>query len=186
MEPRLFIAFKIIPSEEMLNALKTIKQTFVQSEFSWVNPDNYHITLKFFGATPVSQIQLIKKAMEQAFLNESSCEISLESLGIFGSSYSPKVLWTHVYPTERCKIWYNKLKESLINYGFEYDRQNFVPHLTLARIKHLDDKSLINKTIEKYKGFCFLEYKVEKISLYESILKPKGAEYINHFSICLR
>ena len=41
------------------------------------------------------------------------------------------------------------------------------------------------ETVDKYSGFCFNESDVKEIILYESLLKPTGAEYIKHFTVSL-
>jgi len=186
MNPRLFIAFEVVPTETLLQEFASIKKIFFHDRFSWAKPGQLHMTLKFLGETPQSRMSEIKMAMQEAFADESSARFRLESLGVFGSSYAPKVLWTHVVPEETCRVWFEKLKTTLTNRGFEYDRQNFVPHLTLARIKQIGDRKLLAETVDKYKGFCFNESDVKEIILYESLLKPTGAEYIKHFSVSLR
>ena len=185
MNLRLFIACDIVPSEKMLHEFAIIKQIFSHNRFSWAKPEQLHVTLKFLGETPQSHINEIKTAMHEAFANEFSKIFRLESLGVFGSSYAPKVLWTHVSPEDTCRIWFDKLKTSLMKRGFEYDCQNFVPHLTLARIKQIGDRKLLAEIVNKYRGFCFNESNVKEIILYESLLKPTGAEYIKHFSVSL-
>lgn len=185
MNPRLFIAFEVVPSETLLQEFANIRQIFSRDRFSWAKPGQLHMTLKFLGETPQSRIGEIQAAMQEAFAEESSAKFRLESLGVFGSSYAPKVLWTHVVPEDTCRVWFEKLKTSLMNRGFEYDRQNFVPHLTLARIKQIGDRKLLAETVDKYRGFCFNESDVKEIILYESLLKPTGAEYIKHFSVSL-
>lgn len=185
MNPRLFIAFEVIPSETFLKEFAEIRKTFSRERLSWAKPTQLHMTLKFLGETPQSRIEVIKTAMTEAFAGEKSENLRLESLGVFGSSYAPKVLWSHVKPEEVCRRWFQNLKTALQDQGFEYDRQNFVPHLTLARIKSLDDKKLLNAVVEKYSSFCFNEFSVKEIILFESILKPTGAEYIKHFAVSL-
>lgn len=185
MNPRLFIAFEIVPSEIMLREFANIRQIFSRDRFSWAKSGQLHMTLKFLGETPTCRIEAVKEAMKESFEKEVSVKFRLESLGVFGSSYAPKVLWAHVSPEDICRVWFTKLKSSLIKRGFEYDRQNFVPHLTLARIKQIGDKNLLAETVGKYQGFCFNESDVKEIVLYESVLKPTGAEYIKHFSVSL-
>ena len=57
------------------------------------------------------------------------------------------------------------------------DRQNFVPHLTVTRIKQLKDKELFFDIISEYKDEFIQDLKVEEIILFESILERSGAVY---------
>ena len=61
--------------------------------------------------------------------------------------------------------------------GFERDRQNFVPHLTIGRIKNVDDKKFFNQIIEKYATADIQKGNVTEIYLYESILRKEGPIY---------
>jgi 2'-5' RNA ligase len=75
----------------------------------------------------------------------------------------------------------NNLGLNLLNQldqaGFPQDRQNFVPHLTIGRIKHIIDKGHFQKNIDKFKKTFFQEVEVREITLMESILKPGGPQY---------
>jgi len=185
MNPRVFIAFPIPFCEMVQRSFTDVQQLFGMDKLSWANPKQLHVTLKFIGETPVPNIQLLQDAMTEAFAVEQKCIVTLESLGIFGSSYAPKVLWTNVQPEDRLRSWFELLKQSLTARGFEYDRQNFVPHLTLARIKTIQDKDKLRRTVSQYQKIVFAETEVSSVILYQSILKPTGAEYKELFSVSL-
>jgi RNA 2',3'-cyclic 3'-phosphodiesterase len=185
MNPRLFIAFEVPQSEILVREFENIRPVFLHEKISWVRLSQLHITLKFLGETPENRIDAVKEAMSESFSEQKKVLFTLESLGVFGSSYAPKVLWSHVKPEEQCRLWFDLLKKHLLQCGFEYDRQNFVPHLTLARIKSLSDRRSLTETVERYQNFCFSEFGVNKIVLFESILRSSGAEYIRRFSVDL-
>ncbi len=185
MDPRLFIAFPIPFGENLQHSFTGLQQHFRFDKMNWANPKQLHVTLKFIGETPASNIQALQDAMMEAFAAEQKCIISLKSLGVFGSSYAPKVLWTKVEPADRLQHWFDLLKKALMARGFEYDRQNFVPHLTLARIRAIQDKDLLRRTVSQYQQVVFTETGVSKIVLYQSILKPTGAEYRELFTMSL-
>jgi 2'-5' RNA ligase len=71
-----------------------------------------------------------------------------------------------------------RVKSGLAASGFETDRQNLVPHLTLGRIKMLQDKILFQRIIERYKDLLSKDEMAGKMILFESILKPSGPVYI--------
>ena len=62
--------------------------------------------------------------------------------------------------------------------GFESDRQNPVPHLTLGRIKFLKDKVIFNRITDKLKTISSPLIRAGEIILYESILRREGPEYL--------
>jgi 2'-5' RNA ligase len=70
--------------------------------------------------------------------------------------------------------------------GFENDRQNFVPHLTVGRIKkELIHKRSFQQKIDPFNSQFIQDVKVNEVILYESILKPTGPVYkvVNCFKL---
>lgn len=185
MSLRTFIAFKINTTDDLIFHFKKIQRELFNEKINWAPLNQLHVTLKFIGDTDLDKVDNIKKAMIEAFSEEKSSEFSLNSIGVFGSHYSPKVIWTGIKPEEKMLAWFNNLKKSLIKEGFEYDRQNFVPHLTLARIKNIDDKKILSKIVSEYKDFQFSNFIVNEIILFKSILKTTGAEHTKLFSVKL-
>ena len=70
------------------------------------------------------------------------------------------------------------LRDELKKIGFEPDRQNLVPHLTLGRIKFLKDKLAFRKVVDDFRNISSGEIRVDSFILFESLLKREGPEYI--------
>ena len=73
----------------------------------------------------------------------------------------------------------------LAKVGWEPDRQNFVPHLTIGRIKELKDKTFFQQIISKYHTVEIQEELVLEVILYESILRREGPLYVKIISFKL-
>jgi 2'-5' RNA ligase len=71
----------------------------------------------------------------------------------------------------------NDVLNGMADIGFERDRQNFVPHLTIGRIKYTDNKNLFQQTIEKYKSIEIQRQTVDRFYLIESVLHSDGPVY---------
>lgn len=172
---RLFLAIKINPEEQLIEVLNQLKNKLKNEKVRWANPDHLHLTLKFFGAVSVIDIEIIIPAIERAVQAQRRFELNIENLSIFGSSYNPNVIWAGISKSiELVNLEQNIISE-LEKIGFKNDRQNFVPHLTLGRIKKLQDKKYFNQIISEYKTGHFQVSLIDKIILYESVLKPTGA-----------
>jgi 2'-5' RNA ligase len=61
--------------------------------------------------------------------------------------------------------------------GWARDRQNFVPHITIARIKNIPDKRLFQQIIDRHRDDFFQEILITEFHLYESILQREGPVY---------
>jgi 2'-5' RNA ligase len=98
-------------------------------------------------------------------------------VGIFGSAYDPRVIWFGMQKAEPLKALADDVLTSVEKIGWERDRQNFVPHLTIARIKYVPDKKLFQKVIDENKNAFIQEIYVAEFHLYESILLREGPLY---------
>lgn len=175
---RLFAALKIVPDPGFTGKYRELKQSLRHEQIKWVEEHNIHITLKFFGDTEEKSIPAIGEVLSPVAAAVPPIVLRLYGLGIFGSSYAPRVVWTGVEPYEEVAALMKKVHEELKAIGIEPDRQNLVPHLTLGRVKFLKDKILFNRVIEQNRMISSLPVKVEEIILYESILRREGPIYI--------
>jgi 2'-5' RNA ligase len=144
-----------------------------------------HLTLKFFGETDEKQIPAIINAVQAATAKTKPFTLKIADTGIFGSRYDPRVVWFGIQKHPELELLAQNLFASLEQCGWEPDRQNFVPHLTIGRIKELKDKPLFQKIIGKYNTLEVQEENVSEITLYESILRREGPLYVNVFTAVL-
>ena len=174
---RLFAAVKIHPSTEFLKTYNSLKSGLRFCRITWVKPESIHITLKFFGETEERRIPDISRVLREVTLRHQPFASELVNVGIFGSSYSPKVIWFGIENAEPLKKLGKDVIQSCDAIGWEPDRQNFVPHLTIGRIKDVPDKLLFQRMIDAHKTDWLQEFSVAEFNLYESILLSEGPVY---------
>jgi len=175
---RLFAAIKITPDKEFMDQFHRLQEHFNNEKIKWVEDQNIHITLKFFGDTDerkLSEIITVLKRVGDRLLAFSFC---LNSLGIFGSKYDPRVIWTGIEPYDSLVDLMKLVHEELKTIGFMPDRQNLVPHLTMGRIKFLTDKRKFQEVIGEFKEMKSRMLLAENFILYESILRKEGPLYL--------
>jgi 2'-5' RNA ligase len=174
---RLFVAVKIHPSPEFLKTYDSLKSGLRFARITWVKPESVHVTLKFFGETEERKIPDISRVLKEVASRHQPFTCELVNVGIFGSSYSPKVIWFGIENAEPLKNLGIDVLKSMEAIGWEADRQNFVPHLTIGRIKDVPDKQLFQKMIDVHKKTRMQEFPVREFILYESILQREGPIY---------
>ena len=174
---RLFAAIKIIPDEKFLKLYWSLRNSLKHEKIKWVEEENLHLTLKFFGETFDEKIDPICEVLDNSVIDCEPFELQLENVGIFGSSYNPKVIWFGINQSSELQSLHKTITENLKTIGYYPDRQNFVPHLTVARIRKLNDKKLFQKIIDKHKTGLIQKVEIEKLYLFESVLRPKGPIY---------
>ena len=145
---------------------------------NWVRPTNIHLTLKFIGKTPSQDEPRIIEAVSKVVDNHHSFTMDFNRTGIFGARYAPRVLWLGMQQTPDELL---KLEEDVLTafdgIGYQRDRQNFVPHLTLGRIKDLCEKQYFQKVVQAIEQKTYIHQEVNEIILFQSILRPDGAVY---------
>ena len=177
MTKRLFLAIKIQPDSQFADSLIRLKGELNHENIKWVDQNNLHITLKFFGETAENKIPDIVNALKFGLENHQNFGLEISTLGIFGSSYNPKLIWAGLRNTEPLIKLVTSVNSEIEKIGFYQDRQNFVPHLTLGRIKNLSDKNLFQDIISDYKEEYFQEAVVKEVCLFESTLTREGPTY---------
>lgn len=179
---RLFAAIKIHPSAQYISLFNEISSSLRHEHIKWVEPENMHLTLKFLGETDEAKIPALCQALESAAAQSKPFTMKIANTGIFGSHYDPKILWFGIEPQGELENLARNIFTELAKCGWEADRQNFVPHLTIGRIRKLKDKPLFQHIISQYNAVEIQEENVKEITLYESILRHEGPLYLNVFS----
>lgn len=178
MTKRLFIAIKIDASEALIDIFSDIRAMLHSSRITWVDIHNLHLTFKFLGDTDSDLVPDLLHITNKISDKHTPFDITISNLGLFGSRYDPKVIWAGINKSDTLLSIYNELNLQLKSLNIYPDRQNFVPHLTIGRIKGQVDKDTLSDIITDYKSTFIQRSKIEKVSLYESILRPNGPLYI--------
>ena len=182
---RIFAAVKIDPGENLTELLYSLKKRLKHDKINWVQLHNMHITLKFFGETHEDEIPGICSHLTEIASQNTSFDLTLRDTGVFGSYYKPSVIWIGIEPNSALIKLGTDVLDRMDNIGYKKDRQNFVPHLTLGRIKYTSDKSYFNEVIEDFKNLAIQSQSVDSFHLIESKLSSEGPEYttIESFSL---
>jgi len=142
----------------------------------WVPEENFHITYKFIGNVDENRLKDIKNQLKSQLNKPIDVDIQLNGLGAFPSIYNPKVLFVNAEDNGLLKDIFFNIDEELSYIGIEKEKRNFVPHITLMRIKKYKIEEFL-KGFYKFKDYNFGKIKSIEINIVESILKPNGAVY---------
>jgi 2'-5' RNA ligase len=183
---RLFLAIPLSPETEFLALLHKLRSELYYERINWVKLQNMHLTLKFLGPTADEKIPEIITTVNEILTDWERFGLEFNKTGIFGSRYQPRVLWLGMKDVpEQLDLLAESVLDAMDKIGFARDRQNFVPHLTLGRIKNLTDKPRFQEVIGKIPQKSYIHKSVAELLLYESILHKEGPEYrvIHSFKI---
>lgn len=175
---RLFIALPLPATVFLQELIDQLRHQLAHEKINWVKTQNQHLTLKFLGSVHTEKIPEIIATTGDCVKQYHSFSLDFNKTGLFGSSYDPKVLWLGLEnPSESLLSLTNDLLNQLDAIGFKRDRQNFVPHLTLGRIKQLKQKPLFQQVVQNIPQQSYLKADISEVILYESILHKTGPEY---------
>ena len=174
-------AFISIDIEEpsVVQRLVWLRDLFVQTgaPMKPVEDHNLHITLRFLGEIPSSLVEDIHVNVLSR-LRFKRFKIRLVGVGAFPSVTRPRVIWVGVTEgsdvlQELCR----SIEGGLRRLGFRPEREEFVPHVTLARIKGSRNIDKVVKLLNEYADYEVGEITVESVRLKQSILTPRGPIY---------
>ena len=126
--PRLFIALEI-PAEVATGL--TLHRGGL-SGARWIEPADYHITLRFLGDVDRRMANDIDYMLSD--LTAYPFEITLDALGSFGGD-KPRALFARVQPSKALSDLQADLERQMRRLGLPAEVRKFVPHVTLARLR---------------------------------------------------
>lgn len=174
---RIFIAVRIDPEETLKKMISAFKSVLKDENIKWTNQENMHLTLAFLGDTEEKQINVINSMMTNSCEGFGRFELKIKGAGVFKNLNDPRVIWAGIDISERLNQLNSLIKTGLDEAGTKMEERLFRPHLTLARIKHINPGNSLKDLIEKYRDTELQVVTVNEIILYESILLPQGPVY---------
>lgn len=174
---RLFLAIDL-PKEikdRIEKKIQFLKNDYPQ--FSWVDKDNFHITLHFYGE--VNSPEKIIKKLKDYFSQEESFYLYFRRGNVFVNEKI--VLYLDFFRQKKLERLIEK-----INHVFLIKRtKKFIPHLTIARAKKPSKQQYFHLKKKITQLDFNLSFLVNEIILFQSILSGKKPLYKKVNSIIL-
>ena len=174
---RLFIAIKIVPDPSFIEIYNDLTSRLQYEHFRFAEINNLHLTLRFIGETLEDKIPDIDRMLNKTAQTAKAFTLNINKTRVFGSAYNPKVVWFGIDHNEQLTHLHTAIELNLSKVGFFPDRQNYIPHLTLTRIRQLKDLKLFQKIIFEFREKEIMKQDVPSFSLIESTLLKEGPIY---------
>ncbi len=153
------------------------RQELTDARISWVSPQNLHLTLKFFGDTPNQDIPAILEALHLSASALPPFSFTVMGCGTFGSLRQPNVIWLGIKNAKMLTELYHTVNQQLASLDYVPDKKIFTPHLTIGRIKSIDDTLTLRTLESQFSNDTFATVRTESFYLMESFLRPQGPVY---------
>lgn len=166
---RIFVSINFTP--EIKKYLEEVGRGFVVARQSLAT--SFHLTLKFLGEVSDEKVPEIKEKLAQISFKKFNLE--LRDAGFFTDRNGHiRVIWVGLSAPSELMQLQKEVEIAVGKYG-AIKTENFVPHLTLSRVKFANDKDLSRQIKNaKIKRFGM---EVEHFSLMQSQLSATGPTY---------
>jgi RNA 2',3'-cyclic 3'-phosphodiesterase len=174
---RVFIAVKIDAGAGLLDMISDLRETLRDEKIKWTETENFHITIAFLGETEEDKVKAVSNMLKEVSEGSGAFEMLIKGAGVFKNFNDPRVLWTTIEPSGKLNGLFESVMPGLRRIGINQEERAFRPHLTLGRIKSINDKERFKALIEKYMNIELQKQQVNEVILYESVLFQSGPVY---------
>lgn len=168
---RLFLAVELPEKvkKQLDEQIDSIKKEYPQ--FTWVTPENFHITVHFFGETIESE--RIKEKIKDLMWDQEKFFLYSLDMDVFVNH--KLVMYLYFRREKKLEELAYKIKSNFESNSV--NERKYVPHLTLARGRRGSKQQyfVLKKKLEKIN--IDISFLVNKVVLFESILTGKKPVY---------
>jgi 2'-5' RNA ligase len=178
MAKRLFAAVAVAASEALRELAGNLRRELGGERIRWDRLEHPHATLWFFGPTAEERIPELQRALATAAAQVPAFTMKIRGVGAFAGARHPTVIWLGLESATGLGDLFAAMAARLGAIGWQPEKREFRPHLTLGRISALRDARRFAETLERYREVAVQDQAVTELILYESLLRPGGAEHV--------
>jgi RNA 2',3'-cyclic 3'-phosphodiesterase len=176
---RIFVAIELPANvrKQITEHIDHLRQAIPDARASWNRQENLHLTLKFLGDTPVTQVEALSQAVQRAAITVQPFELIVGGCGAFPQRGRPRVLWIGIEdPSGNLARLQQALEDECAKAGFKLEPRAFHPHLTIARIRKPEGSRELAASHNEI-GFEPESVKVSEVTVIRSELLSAGSRY---------
>lgn len=182
---RAFIAVTLAESvvEEIAKVRALLQQA--RGDLRWTRMESLHLTLKFLGDIHRNQVEPVLGALREVVSAHPPLQVVAQGLGAFPNLKRPRVLWVGLQGEGLAEMS-AAIETALTPLDFPPEDREFTPHLTLGRVRSLRGWKDVLAIVKEHANTLFGESVIDRVTLYQSDLRPEGAVYTSLGSIPFR
>jgi RNA 2',3'-cyclic 3'-phosphodiesterase len=140
----------------------------------WIDPENYHVTLRFIGDVDDDIAQEIDWLLGQ--VRRKGFELRLDGLQSFGGR-KPRALIATVAPSQMLMELHAEQERLMRRVGLDPEARKYTPHVTLARLR--DTSSFeVAEYLSARAAFRSPPFSVSRFVLFSSRASVGGGPYV--------
>ena len=169
--PRLFTGIEI-PADIGL-ALSTYRRGLPGAR--WIDPENYHLTLRFIGDIDHRTADDVCSILAEA-RRRNPLTIAIESLDTFGGD-RPRAVFARASGNGELSDLQGEQERLIRQVGLAPERRKFIPHVTLARLRDASPLDVADYFAARG-HFRRLVFTARRFVLYSSRASVGGGPYV--------
>ena len=180
---RVFVAVELAPTaQQAIGAFVTCLRrhaVFAGTSVKWVPTSNLHITLRFLGEVPASELAHVGAVVESPFC-QSAFQVTVDAYGLFPSRGAPRVVWLGARGgLSQLSTLHDEVEGRLKESGFAVAARPFRPHVTIGRVTRTWDMRTPARSARSSRRspLAVPRWLVGRVVLYESRLSSRGSTY---------
>lgn len=174
---RVFLSVDI-DNDDLLSRIQSLQSQLDRqsAKMKLVERDNIHFTWRFFGDTPMKEIDAIYS--ELIHLKITPFDIVIGGIGAFPSIRRPRVIWVGVKQNiEKMRDLKDQTDSLLAKRGYKSEKKKFIPHATIARVRAVNNRDGIVENLQHMSDETVGRMTVEGVRMTKSTLTPSGPIY---------
>jgi RNA 2',3'-cyclic 3'-phosphodiesterase len=141
----------------------------------WVEPENYHVTLRFIGDIDDAMARDVFSVLGEG-RRRGAIPVGLDRLATFGGD-RPRALFARVEPTPDLQDLQAEHERLMRRVGLAPERRKFTPHVTLARLRDTSPADAAHY-IATHGHFAKLTFTAQRYVLYSARESTGGGPYL--------
>jgi 2'-5' RNA ligase len=168
--PRLFTGLEI--PKEVAQSLSLLRGGLPGAR--WIDPENYHITLRFIGDIDDRLAHEIASLLDG--VRRRSFEVRFGNLMSFGGR-KPRAVVVAIEPIQALVELQSELERLMQRLGLEPEGRKFIPHVTLARLRESSSRDVAEYLSTRGPVFG-ASFRVSRFVLFSSRSSVGGGPYV--------
>jgi 2'-5' RNA ligase len=176
--PRLFTALEIPP--EVAQSLAMLRGGLPGAR--WVEPENYHLTLRFIGDVDGAVAHDVASIL--AGISRTQFDVRLDGLSSFGGR-KPRAVVASAAQTPALYELQSEHERLMQRIGLEPEGRKYTPHVTLARLRDTSSRQVADYLAAR-QPYRSTPFRASRFVLFSSRASVGGGPYVVEAAYALR
>jgi 2'-5' RNA ligase len=179
---RLFIALAVPPDvrQEIGRAQDQLQRHSPPGAVRWTPPEQFHVTLKYLGDVPDTQVAALQNSVSTALAGFSALRLSAHGIGFFPSARKPRVIWAGAGDAlGQLVVLHRRIDAAVRPFAPAGKLETFNGHITLGRFKP-GQRAPVEKLLERavvLRDRHFGDWLAAEVEIVRSELTSTGARH---------